>query len=185
MAFLDLEKTRTSFCSILFLLLLAVSSNVLASDAQIFDSTGHRSRRSPPIFKAQDLVERKPAALTPESAVSGNVTAPVPSPSSPPSNEWPALVTPSANSPGGDLLPMDLPTPPAPGSQPVPEIPINSPPSTSRKQSKVPVILGVTLGAVLFLLVSLSATAYFKPDWLPCCKGRSSQITQYERHLPT
>lgn len=167
MAFLDLAKVRVPR-SIVFLLLLSFSFNALASDSQTSN------------FTAQDFRERKLAALSP------GPTASAPSPSTPlpppPSNERPALITPSANSPQGDLPPEDL-NPPLPSDSH--SAPITSPASPSSKQSNVAVILGVTLGVVVFLLVSVSATAYFRPEWLPCCRGRSSQITQYERHLPS
>ena len=187
MAFLDLAEVRIAQ-SITFLLLLTFSSTALASDCQVFNSVGHRSRRSLSILKAQGLVERKLAALAPDSVITGN-NAPAPTPSSllppppSPSDDRPAVVTPSGNAPGSDLPPYEVFAPPPSGSQSAPAAPITPPASSPGKQSNVAVILGVTLGVLVFLLVSLSAAAYLKPDWLPCFKGRSSRLTQYERHM--
>lgn len=172
--------------SVIFLLLLTFSSYALAaSDFPISHFTVFKSRRYSPVFKAQDRAEsRKLAAVPPaEVPVPGNF--PVPSPANPlppstPPNRRPAVISPSSNNPEADLPPK-IRTPPPPSVAP-----ITSPAAASpSKQSNVAVILGVTLGVIVFSLVSLSAAAYFKPEWLPCCQGRSSRLTQYERHVPT
>ncbi|KAG0598459.1 hypothetical protein M758_12G075500 [Ceratodon purpureus] len=202
MAVLDLAKIRRAR-SISFLLLLTFSSSVSASDSPTSNFKGYRSRSSSIILQEQELVGRKLAAFPPgpDLVVSG-APAPTPSPSTlkhppppssnpprapppPPSNKRPALITPSADAPGADLPPKDLNTPPPSRSPPPLLAPISSQAETSTKQSNTAVILGVTLGVVVVLVVSVSAAAFFKPDWLPCCKGRDSQLNQYQRHIQT
>lgn len=158
---------------VIFLLLLTiVPSSALASDCSNFAG-----------FKGQARSERRLAA-SPDSAIPGHVPAPSPTPTtprlppSPPPNTRPAVISPSSNTPGADLPPK-LRTPPAAASA----APTTSPPASPSKQSNVAVILGVTVGVLVLLLVSLSAAAYFKPGWLPCC-GRRHPLTQYERHVP-
>nr|XP_024357164.1 predicted GPI-anchored protein 58 [Physcomitrium patens]PNR33379.1 hypothetical protein PHYPA_025323 [Physcomitrium patens] len=163
--------------SIIYLLLLTLFSSVLAIDSQSPNFICGKSCRCPLGAGAQDRADRKLAALSPPS----EAPASAPLPPAPPPNKRPALITPNANLPDSDLPPLR--TPPSPGQPAASPVETSTSPVSSKKQTNVAVGLGVALGVFVVLIVSISAAAYFKPDWMPCCK--ETRRSYYERQLPT
>lgn len=175
---------NVSHCCILALLLTLFATTTSAAKYNVLCSrSSHRCLLS--------VLPPSPAQAAPPISL-GPASTPLSPPGlAPSSTEAPAVLTPGSLGPSSDLPPLITPSQPQAsippdafgGTSPPPGA-TSSPTPGSSKKSSTGAAVGAALGflAAVFL-ISLGVTAYCKPEWFPCCKGRRRREQQYEHHM--
>lgn len=175
---------NVSHCCILALLLTLFATTTSAAKYNVLCSrSSHRCLLS--------VLPPSPAQAAPPISL-GPASTPLSPPGlAPSSTEAPAVLTPGSLCPSSDLPPLITPSQPQAsippdafgGTSPPPGA-TSSPTPGSSKKSSTGAAVGAALGflAAVFL-ISLGVTAYCKPEWFPCCKGRRRREQQYEHHM--